>query len=169
MGRFKLVNDRHGHLVGSDTLRQLARVLGECVRTVDTLARYGGDEFAALLTDTPPEDARTAAERIRATIAGVPYEDEEGRRVEVSVSIGVACYPGDSRDRDALVDLADKAMYRAKSLGRDRVVLAGELDRAAASRARRRIGAIWRRTCGSAAAVSTAPASGSPHSTCWPG
>ncbi|MDZ7749479.1 MAG: diguanylate cyclase [Halofilum sp. (in: g-proteobacteria)] len=122
--RFKRVNDAHGHLTGTGTLRHVAQRLQDCVRQIDTLARYGGDEFTALLTDTSPQAALTAAERIRATVAGSPFDDGQGNSVAVTVSIGVACYPHDSRQRDDLVDLADKAMYRAKSLGRDRVALA---------------------------------------------
>lgn len=126
--RFKRVNDAHGHLIGTGTLRHVAERLQDCVRQIDTLARYGGDEFTILLTDTSPEAARIAAERIRGTIAGSVFDDGQGCTVTVTVSIGVACYPHDSRRRDELVDLADKAMYRAKSLGRDRVALIGEAD-----------------------------------------
>jgi diguanylate cyclase (GGDEF)-like protein len=126
--RFKRVNDAHGHLIGSATLRHVATHLRDCVRPIDTLVRYGGDEFTILLTDTSPEAAMTAAERIRNAVAAALYREGDGNEVSVTVSIGVACYPHDSRQRDELVDLADKAMYRAKSIGRDRVALASELD-----------------------------------------
>ena len=68
LDRFKLVNDRHGHLIGSETLRVLSRLLRECVRQVDTLARYGGDEFTILLVDTPHDVALRVAERIRSRV-----------------------------------------------------------------------------------------------------
>lgn len=128
--RFKQVNDARGHLVGTATLRGLADCLRGCVRQIDTLARYGGDEFTLLLTDTSPAAARTAAERIRRTVAGqaFPTDGSAGEPVHVTVSIGVACYPHDTRGRQELLDLADKAMYRAKSLGRNRVALAEELS-----------------------------------------
>lgn len=126
--RFKRVNDAHGHLVGSATLRHVGARLQDCVRQIDTLVRYGGDEFTILLTDTTPEAALTAAERIRNAVAGARFSDDEGNEVPVTASIGVACYPHDSKRRDELVDLADKAMYRAKSIGRNRVVEASELD-----------------------------------------
>jgi len=122
--RFKRVNDAHGHLIGSATLRHVAACLQDCVRQIDTLVRYGGDEFTLLLTDTTPEAATTAAERIRNAVAGARFSDEQGHRVAVTASIGVACYPHDSKWRDELVDLADKAMYRAKSIGRNRVAQA---------------------------------------------
>ena len=129
LDRFKLVNDRHGHLVGSRTLRQLAGVLATCVRQVDTLARYGGDEFTILLVDTPIESALQVAERIRATVEETPFDGGPGGSLRVTLSIGVATYPAHGRTRETLLDQADKAMYRAKSLGRNRVCSATELER----------------------------------------
>jgi two-component system cell cycle response regulator len=127
LDRFKLVNDQYGHLVGSQTLRELSRVLQECIRQVDTLARYGGDEFTILLTDTDVETGRMVAERIRRTVAETLFEGGRDAPIRLTISIGVASYPNDSRDRDQLLDLADKAMYRAKSLGRNCVCVAREL------------------------------------------
>jgi two-component system cell cycle response regulator len=127
LDRFKLVNDQYGHLVGSQALRQLSRVLQQCVRQIDTLARYGGDEFTILLTDTDLETGRAVAERIRRTVADTLFEGGRGESLRLTISIGVACYPDDSSERDGLLDLADKAMYRAKSLGRNCVCAAGEL------------------------------------------
>ncbi len=127
LDRFKLVNDQYGHLVGSQTLRELSQVLLHCIRQVDTLARYGGDEFTILLTDTDVETGRKVAERIRRTVAETLFEGGRDAPIRLTISIGVACYPDDSRDRDQLLDLADKAMYRAKSLGRNCVCVAGEL------------------------------------------
>jgi len=127
LDRFKRVNDEHGHLVGSRALRQLGQVLAGCVRQVDTLARYGGDEFTILLVDTALDDALAVAERIRATVAATPFEAARGQSVELSISIGVASYPVHGRSREALLDLADKAMYRAKSAGRNRVCSASDL------------------------------------------
>ena len=69
LDRFKLVNDNHGHLVGSEVLRRLSRVLRDCIRQVDTLARYGGDEFTMLLVDTDIDEGMAVAERIRRTVA----------------------------------------------------------------------------------------------------
>ena len=125
--RFKLVNDSHGHLVGSRTLRALSQVLLGCIRQVDTLARYGGDEFTILLADTSHETAQTVAERIRAAVATAEFEGQ-GSSLHITVSIGVASFPEHAQSGEALLDLADKAMYRAKSLGRDRVCSAAELE-----------------------------------------
>jgi diguanylate cyclase (GGDEF)-like protein len=126
--RFKLVNDQHGHLVGSRTLRRLAEVLGGCIRQVDTLARYGGDEFTILLVDTSLEAGRTIGERIRAAVREARFETRPGREpLSITVSIGVAAFPAHGRTPETLLDVADKAMYRAKSLGRDRSCSASEL------------------------------------------
>jgi two-component system, cell cycle response regulator len=125
--RFKLVNDQHGHLVGSRTLRRLAEVLGQCIRQVDTLARYGGDEFTILLVDTSLESGIQIAERIRAAVARANFETRGSGSLQVTVSVGVAAFPMHGRGAEGLIDMADKAMYRSKSLGRDRVCSATEL------------------------------------------
>ncbi|MDJ0851096.1 MAG: diguanylate cyclase [Myxococcota bacterium] len=127
LDRFKLVNDRYGHLVGSNVLRQLSRVLLDCIRQVDTLARYGGDEFTILLVDTDAREGLAIAERIRRMVADTFFEGGQADPIRLTVSVGVAVYPQDARDRDGLLDAADKAMYRAKSLGRDTCCSASEL------------------------------------------
>jgi diguanylate cyclase (GGDEF)-like protein len=127
LDRFKLVNDQHGHLVGSRCLKQLGQVMRQCVRQVDTTARYGGDEFTILLVDTDFESARRVAERIRHAVEEHLFEGARPRPLRLTVSVGLANYPRHARTRDALLDLADKAMYRAKSLGRNRVCTASEL------------------------------------------
>jgi diguanylate cyclase (GGDEF)-like protein len=127
LDRFKLVNDRYGHLVGSRVLRRLSEVLQECIRQVDTLARYGGDEFTILLEDTGIEGGRAVAERIRRTVAETIFEGGRSAPVRLTISIGVATYPQHSQDRDGLLDLSDKAMYLAKSRGRNQVCAATEL------------------------------------------
>jgi diguanylate cyclase (GGDEF)-like protein len=127
LDRFKRVNDQYGHLVGSNVLRRLSEVLLDCVRQVDTLARYGGDEFTILLVDTPLRGAVAVAERIRRTVAETIFEGTGGAPIRLTISIGVATFPDHSRDREGLLDVADKAMYRAKSKGRNCVCSAEEL------------------------------------------
>jgi diguanylate cyclase (GGDEF)-like protein len=127
LDRFKLVNDRYGHLIGSDTLRALSKLLGECVRQVDTLARYGGDEFTILLVDTPHEVAVRIAERIRHRVESHVFEAGREGGLQLTISIGVATCPDHGDDRETLLDAADKAMYRAKSEGRNRVASAADL------------------------------------------
>ena len=128
LDRFKLVNDQYGHLVGSQVLRDLSKLLGECVRQVDTLARYGGDEFTILLTDTDPETAQIIAERIRRTVSEHLFEGGRDAPIRLTISIGVASYPRHAQERDGLLELSDKAMYRAKSQGRNCVCTADDLN-----------------------------------------
>lgn len=127
MDRFKLVNDRHGHLVGSQALRQFSQLLGQCVRQVDTLARYGGDEFTIILVDTGERLGLEIAERIRREVASHPFEAGPDQVMSLTCSVGLSTYPTHGRTREALLDAADKAMYRAKSEGRNRVCSATEL------------------------------------------
>lgn len=128
LDRFKLVNDRHGHLVGSGALRQIAQVLLQCVRTVDTVARYGGDEFTIILVDTEEDVALQIAERIRETVETTTFEATEGVGLRLTCSIGISAYPAHGTCSEQLLDAADKAMYRAKSNGRNLVCSASELD-----------------------------------------
>jgi diguanylate cyclase (GGDEF)-like protein len=127
LDRFKLVNDNYGHLVGTNVLRQLSRLLTQCVRQMDTVARYGGDEFTILLSDTGERGARVIAERIRKWVAEYAFEADGGRTLKLTCSLGLSTYPAHGRTREALLDAADKAMYRAKSQGRNRVCSASEL------------------------------------------
>ncbi len=127
LDRFKLVNDQYGHLVGSETLRRLSRLLEQCVRQVDTLARYGGDEFTIVLVDTAHDAAMRIAERIRRTVEDQVFEVGRDARLRLTISIGVATCPDHGQRRDLLLDAADKAMYRAKSEGRNRVSSASDL------------------------------------------
>ena len=127
LDRFKTVNDAHGHLVGSETLRVLAELLEQCVRQVDTLARYGGDEFTILLVDTPHDVAMQVAERIRARVEHHLFEAGGEAPLRLTISIGVATCPLHGSTRELVLDAADKAMYRAKSEGRNRVSSADDL------------------------------------------
>jgi two-component system, cell cycle response regulator len=125
LDRFKLVNDHHGHLVGSGVLREIAHLLKGTVRSIDTLARYGGDEFTIVLVDTPHEGACQVAERIRTAVAEHSFAQE--RALQLSMSLGVASYPQHGASREELIDAADKAMYLAKARGRNTACSAGDL------------------------------------------
>jgi diguanylate cyclase (GGDEF)-like protein len=131
---FKKVNDGYGHPVGDEVLRRVARVLQEVPRKIDVPARYGGEEFAVLLDNVDVSQARAVAERIRTEIARVVVDTEKGP-LSVTESIGIACYPEDGRDRAALIERADLALYHAKHTGRNRVVTWGEAQAAKAKQA----------------------------------
>ena len=117
----KAVNDAHGHEAGNRLLRLVAKCVETELRHTDVLARYGGDEFVAMLPEAPAAKALEVAQRIIKAVAGTPLEFE-GKRIGTSVSIGLASYPEDGRTIDAIQGRADRAMYLAKEQGRNRVV-----------------------------------------------
>lgn len=117
----KQINDSQGHKAGDRLLMQLVENIQNQLRDTDILARFGGDEFVILLPEAPPAGATYVAERIRSAVANRPLEFE-GYTTEISVSIGISSYPDDGKTLTSLVENADKAMYRAKSEGRNKVV-----------------------------------------------
>jgi diguanylate cyclase len=118
LDRFKEVNDTYGHHVGDLLLKRVARLLDSRIRRSDTLARTGGDEFSLLLEDA---SSREQAESVAETLAGLLSEPLElaGRLVRIGASIGVAIFPEDAADSDALCIAADMKMYETKQSGRD--------------------------------------------------
>jgi diguanylate cyclase (GGDEF)-like protein len=128
LDHFKEINDTHGHLCGSKTLAEVAQVLRHNVREVDTLFRYGGDEFTALLVETDAAGAEIVAERMRSAIANTPYLQEEGICARVTATFGYSTFPDHSEERARLIDLADQAMFAGK-LCRNAVRAAGETPR----------------------------------------
>jgi diguanylate cyclase (GGDEF)-like protein len=117
----KSVNDRFGHLAGDQVLRSVSDTIRGGVRKIDVAARYGGDEFVALLPETDPTGGWVLAEKIRLTVAeqGMPGIDPAP-----TVSVGVVSYPADGRSADALLVSADRAMYASKRGGKNRVARA---------------------------------------------
>jgi diguanylate cyclase (GGDEF)-like protein len=130
---FKRVNDQHGHLVGSRLLVECGRVIRSCVREDDVASRWGGDEFVVLLRRSDSGGALKVAERIRRAIEGHAFLAREGLRIRLTTCVGVAAYPEHATDKDALLDLADRAMYRGKGSTRNVVYVA---TRSAEGRAR---------------------------------
>ncbi len=120
--RFKLVNDRHGHLVGSEFLTALGKVIKNAVRTIDWVFRYGGDEFVILLRETAPFKAAQIAERLRNQIENRTFLIRN-TRLKATLSIGIASYPEHTKSVQRLIELADSAMYQAKKT-RNRVCVA---------------------------------------------
>jgi len=116
---FKQYNDTHGHLAGDAVLVKVAEIFRKMTRAVDSVARYGGEEFVVMLIEAPIAIAATVAERIRARIASEAFQGGK-----MSVSIGAAEYPANGDTPEELIASADAAMYRAKSEGRDRVMVA---------------------------------------------
>ncbi|MFZ5906107.1 MAG: diguanylate cyclase [Nitrospirota bacterium] len=120
---FKLFNDTEGHLAGDEILKSVAYGAKECLRVIDVFARFGGEEFVALMPQTTKEEAFMVAERIRLWFReGIPHTWDTYPREHLTVSIGIATFPHDGEDRKALLRNADKALYRAKMEGKDRVV-----------------------------------------------
>jgi diguanylate cyclase (GGDEF)-like protein len=117
---FKAFNDTRGHLAGNMALRRLASVLRRTVREVDVATRYGGEEFAILLPSTPKLAALKLGEKLRAAIekAGIGKDERQPGRA-LTVSLGVASLPGDAATAEELVDRADRALYIAKSMGKN--------------------------------------------------
>ena len=118
LDRFKMVNDSLGHTVGDRLLQQVGQRLSTCVRSGDTVARIGGDEFGVLLADMArPQDAAIVGEKILEALA--PAFDVEAHEVFLTASAGIAAFPCDGSDSVALIRNADAAMSRAKEHGRD--------------------------------------------------
>jgi diguanylate cyclase (GGDEF)-like protein len=122
LDNFKIYNDREGHPAGDALLTAAARVIRNAARDTDLVSRYGGDEFAVVSPETRVEQALLLAERIRGAVAshsfnlpGLPLTGG------LTLSIGVAEFPVDGDDPDALVRAADSALYRAKAAGRNQV------------------------------------------------
>ncbi|WP_409341993.1 GGDEF domain-containing protein [Paenibacillus sp. MBLB4367] len=116
---FKQINDTYGHGAGDAVLSQFGRMLSGMTRNQDTISRIGGEEFSVLLPDCPHDRALDIAERIRQAAESSDFRLQDGKRMIVTVSVGVASYPNTSAGE--LLAVADKALYEAKRLGRNRV------------------------------------------------
>jgi diguanylate cyclase (GGDEF)-like protein len=129
LDKFKPINDQHGHLVGDQVLVELSRRFAAVVRPYDTVGRFGGEEFLVVLPGVSAEGARQVAERIRRAVAAKPVKVKEGFDVWVTVSIGAATTLASSSGitRELLAS-ADAALYRAKAMGRNQVMVHGPLD-----------------------------------------
>ncbi len=122
LDKFKVVNDEHGHLCGDQVLRELSNRIRHTVRREDLFARYGGEEFALVLVESNHEQAVEVAERIRATVAQLPFSFES-LPIRVTLSAGVATTNGETPiTATDLLKQADDNLYRAKNAGRNRVM-----------------------------------------------
>lgn len=121
---FKVVNDRFGHQKGDQILKRVAFLIKRGLRRTDIIGRYGGDEFFIILTETKPENAGIAAERVRKIISSMTFKSQSRDAIKITVSVGISGYPSDSiKDFKDLIAQADKALYSAKASGRDRIVI----------------------------------------------
>ena len=124
---FKNVNDSYGHIVGDFVLKEFVMVLQNNLRGEAILARYGGEEFCIVMPGVKKRKAAGIVERIRKSLSEEPFfYEKEGLNLSITASFGVSGYPEDSATRDELIEKSDAAMYTAKRMGRNRVVLYGE-------------------------------------------
>jgi diguanylate cyclase (GGDEF)-like protein len=136
LDHFKRLNDTHGHAAGDRALIATVEAIQREVRSADAVVRHGGEEIVVVLIDTDLSGALDAAERVRGAIAEIKLDSDRGQ-VAIRASIGVAAFPDHGRDQQSLLDAADRALYRAKDAGRNRVISADEADVAAAEAAAR--------------------------------
>ncbi len=134
LDHFKSVNDQYGHLVGSEYLVAVGKSIRNTVRSMDSVFRYGGDEFVVILTGTSLEEATEIAERIRENIGNRTFVIQ-GQKLKNTVSIGVATYPLHASEKEMILKLADEALYTAKKNNRNQVYVASRTDAATPSSA----------------------------------
>jgi len=123
LDKFKLVNDNYGHEGGDEVLKALVTAIQSMLRETDFLARWGGEEFTIIFSDTSGKDASATADRVRERISKLPVVMPSGEPVNFSVSIGVSTFEKDDEDAEAALARADEALYLAKENGRNQTQL----------------------------------------------
>jgi diguanylate cyclase (GGDEF)-like protein len=119
---FKTFNDTHGHLWGDTTLKQVAQILEKSLRKADVLARFGGEEFVVLLPEIDKEHGRKVAEKLRRAIERTDFPKSATQPLgRLTISLGLAAFPEDAKEAEALIDHADQGLYLAKSRGRNQI------------------------------------------------
>jgi diguanylate cyclase (GGDEF)-like protein len=125
---FKAFNDGFGHAAGDQMLRSIGALISSHLRAGDIACRYGGEELLLILPEATGDTAAQRAEDLRARAKKLEVKHLDTALGPVTVSLGVAVYPGNGRTRDELLAAADASLYKAKQDGRDRVVIAGRPD-----------------------------------------
>lgn len=120
---FKKFNDQYGHMVGDQILRRMGEIIKENIREIDIAGRYGGEEFCVVLPDTDEKGGTYVAERIRAATEKTQIRSYDAK-VNITISIGLASFPKSGHAPQELIQKADKALYKAKEAGRNRVLTA---------------------------------------------
>jgi len=128
LDHFKSINDRYGHPIGDLVLKTVAKRVAQQLRSVDRFARIGGEEFAIVLAEVDYVTAAEVARRIVGAIMRMPVLLEDGTKLVVTLSAGSASMPKNATEAEALMQIADKALYEAKARGRNRAVAAVELE-----------------------------------------
>ena len=121
---FKKYNDTFGHLMGDKVLRKVANIIEEELRRADIVCRYGGEEFVVILPEIDQDNAFRVAEKLRTAVRTISFKKNKQPATHVTISIGVASFPDNGNNAEKILEAADKALYRAKELGRDKVVQA---------------------------------------------
>ena len=124
---FKNYNDANGHIAGSGALRKIGGLMRKVFRSSDVMCRFGGDEFVTILPNSDKVGAFLGAERIRETVENEYFEGGEHQPMgKLTISLGISSYPEHGRDTKELLDKADKALYVAKNMGRNKTVIYSE-------------------------------------------
>jgi len=121
---FKIYNDAHGHVEGDNALKKVSEIMLDSLRKIDFVARYGGEEFSVILPETPKQGALTVARRLRTRFEKtIFYTKDKKEPKNLCISIGIATFPNDAQSKEGLIKAADKALYTAKELGKNRVCM----------------------------------------------
>ncbi|HLP78883.1 MAG TPA: GGDEF domain-containing protein [Candidatus Paceibacterota bacterium] len=126
LDNFKCVVDRHGHLLGSKVLKEVAQVIHNELGDDDRIVRYGGDEFVVILPRQDKHAAMAKVQRLKRTLARTPFLQKEGLNVHLTASFGIATYPHDAHNKHELLAEADRGLFRSKAAGKNRISLPPE-------------------------------------------
>lgn len=121
---FKVFNDTEGHLAGDEILKNISNIAKECLRVIDVISRFGGEEFAVIMPQTDKNEAFLVAERIRKSVKEqIPKTWTSFPKDHITITIGISTFPADGKDRKEMIKNADKALYKGKLDGKDKTVL----------------------------------------------